>query len=169
MVPAPYIGEIRIYAGTFQPAGWKFCDGQLLSIAEHEVLFNLIGTAYGGDGETTFRVPDLRGRLPIHQGNGFSLSQTGGADEITLTTPQVPVHRHPWLASLSAATAQSPGNLVPAAAQAATYFSAVDNATDLSPLAVSAAGGSQPHTNLQPFVCVNFIIAVAGDVPIQAP
>src|SRR6187399_2808571 len=99
----PYVGEIRMFGGNFPPMGWAFCDGSILSIAENDVLFSLIGTTYGGDGQTTFALPDLRGRIPIHQGNGFILAETGGAEEITLTVSQIPAHTHPWLCSSSAA------------------------------------------------------------------
>src|SRR5512147_2826102 len=94
----PYVGEIRMFAGNFAPAGWMFCEGQLLPISEYETLFNLIGTTYGGDGQATFKLPDLRGRIPIHKGNGFSLAETGGVEEITLTMSQIPAHSHPLLA-----------------------------------------------------------------------
>ena len=111
----PYVGEIRMFAGSFAPAGWMFCEGQLLPIAENETLFQLIGTTYGGDGQSTFALPDLRGRLPIHQGNGFVLAETGGAEEITLTVPQIPAHSHPYLTTANAGTQIDPsGNLLSA-------------------------------------------------------
>src|SRR5581483_1808798 len=106
----PYVGEIRMFAGNFAPAGWMFCDGQLLPISEYETLFNLIGTTYGGDGQETFALPDLRGRLPLHQGNGFILAETGGAEEVTLTASQLPAHNHALLASTSPGTENSPAN-----------------------------------------------------------
>src|SRR5437773_3261124 len=108
----PYVGEIRMFAGNFAPAGWMFCEGQLLPISENETLFNLIGTTYGGYGQSTFALPDLRGRLPIHQGNGFILAETGGVETVTLTVAQIPAHNHPVLASLNAgSTTQPAGNL----------------------------------------------------------
>src|SRR5882724_511131 len=106
----PYVGEIRMFAGNFAPAGWMFCEGQLLPISEYETLFNLIGTTYGGDGQSTFALPDLRGRVPIHQGNGFILAETGGAEQITLTVAQTPTHAHPALATLNPATDTNPQN-----------------------------------------------------------
>src|SRR3954467_11553144 len=106
----PYVGEIRMFAGNFAPAGWMFCEGQLLPISENETLFQLIGTTYGGDGQSTFALPDHRGRLPLHQGNGFVLAETGGAETITLTVSQIPSHSHPLLATSSNATAPSPLN-----------------------------------------------------------
>src|SRR3954464_12237270 len=109
----PYVGEIRMFAGNFAPAGWMFCEGQLLPISENETLFQLIGTTYGGDGQSSFGLPDLRGRIPIHQGNGFILAETGGAEEITLTVQQIAAHSHPFLATNNAATAVNPqGNLL---------------------------------------------------------
>src|SRR5436190_4069402 len=109
----PYVGEIRMFAGNFAPAGWMFCEGQLLPISENETLFNLIGTTYGGDGQTTFALPDLRGRVPLHFGNGFILAQTGGAEEITLTVQQITAHNHPVLASQDpASTANPQGNVL---------------------------------------------------------
>src|SRR5207253_7281805 len=106
----PYVGEIRMFAGNFAPAGWMFCEGQLLPISENETLFQLIGTTYGGDGQSTFALPDLRGRLPLHQGNGFILAETGGAEEITLTVNQISAHSHPLLASSNLGNAISPSN-----------------------------------------------------------
>src|SRR6059058_1223291 len=104
----PYVGEIRMFGGNFAPAGWMFCEGELLPISEYETLFNLIGTTYGGDGQSTFALPDLRGRLPIHFGNGFILAETGGAEEITLTVSQMPAHSHTFLATSDAASTASP-------------------------------------------------------------
>src|SRR5882762_9543323 len=104
----PYVGEIRMFGGSFAPAGWMFCNGQLLPISENETLFQLIGTTYGGDGQSTFGLPDLRGRIPIHQGNGFTLAETGGVEEVTLTVNQIPAHGHPWLGSTATAASQDP-------------------------------------------------------------
>src|ERR1700755_2561731 len=108
----PYVGEIRMFAGNFAPAGWMFCEGQLMPISENETLFNLIGTTYGGDGQSTFAMPDLRGRVPLHQGNGFTLAETGGTEEVTLTIQQIPAHSHPMLASMNTGTGSNPqGNV----------------------------------------------------------
>src|SRR5881296_3322562 len=107
----PYVGEIRIFAGNFAPAGWMFCEGQLLPISENETLFQLIGTTYGGDGQSTFALPDLRGRIPIHQGNAFILAETGGAEEITLTVQQIPSHSHAMLVTQNQANQTDPANL----------------------------------------------------------
>jgi microcystin-dependent protein len=160
----PYVGEIRMFAGNFAPAGWMFCEGQLLPISENETLFQLIGTTYGGDGESTFSLPDLRGRIPLHQGNGFILAETGGAEEITLTVQQVPAHSHPWLASESAATATSPAGNMPAEASKRFYV-LPSTVAPMAPQAMSPTGGSQPHTNFQPYLCVNFIISLFGIFP----
>src|SRR3954463_10208723 len=127
----PYVGEIRMFGGNFAPAGWMFCEGQLLPISENETLFQLIGTTYGGDGQSTFALPDLRGRIPIHQGNGFILAETGGAEGIPLTVNQIPAHSHPWLCSSASAGNKSPGGQVPAVAQGDVYttsFSATNMA-----------------------------------------
>lgn len=163
----PYVGEIRMFGGNFAPAGWMFCDGQLLPISEFETLFQLIGTTYGGDGQSTFAVPDLRGRLPVHQGSGFTLAQTGGVEEVTLTSSQIPAHAHPALASTSNASSNDPtGNLGGAITVAAVFAYGTDNPlTPLSPSAVGSTGGSQPHSNLQPFLCVSFIISLFGIFP----
>jgi microcystin-dependent protein len=161
----PYVGEIRMFAGNFAPAGWMFCEGQLLPISENETLFQLIGTTYGGDGESTFALPDLRGRLPIHQGNGFILAETGGAEEITLTVQQIPAHSHPALASTNASTAPTPANnLMGKSTQIDAFINAVPS-TALSPSSISSVGGSQPHTNFQPYLCVDFIISLFGIFP----
>ena len=163
----PYVGEIRMFAGNFAPAGWMFCEGQLLPISENETLFQLIGTTYGGDGESTFALPDLRGRLPLHQGNGFILAETGGAEEITLTVQQIPAHSHALLGSTANASATSPaGNVGGRNTVAAVFQYGNDNpAQPISPLAVGIVGGSQPHTNFQPYLCINFIISLFGIFP----
>lgn len=160
----PYVGEIRMFAGNFPPAGWAFCDGTLLPISENETLFQLVGTTYGGDGESTFALPDLRGRIPIHQGNGVTLAETGGTEEITLTTAQIPAHSHPLLASSQAASGSNPTGNVLAQALSQIYIADVP-ATSLRADAVGPAGASQPHTNLQPFLCVSFIISLFGLFP----
>lgn len=161
----PYVGEIRMFAGNFAPAGWMFCEGQLLPISENETLFQLIGTTYGGDGESTFALPDLRGRIPIHQGNGFILAETGGAEEITLTVSQIAAHSHPLLASTNIANQSSPLNNLPAQSSLADLYIEDTPNVNLAPQAVSSTGGSQPHTNFQPYLCVDFIISLFGIFP----
>jgi microcystin-dependent protein len=161
----PYVGEIRMFAGNFAPAGWMFCEGQLLPISENEVLFQLIGTTYGGDGQSTFALPDLRGRVPIHQGNGFILAETGGVEQVTLTSQQIPAHNHALLASLDNAGASAVQNNVTGQVGATQIYREVAPAANMSALAIGATGGSQPHTNFQPYLCVNFIISLFGIFP----
>lgn len=163
----PYVGEIRMFAGNFAPAGWMFCEGQLLPISENETLFQLIGTTYGGDGESTFALPDLRGRIPVHMGSGFILAETGGAEEITLTVNQIPAHSHPLLANSGLGSQPSPATNVVAQSRVANVdFYIEDTPTvNMSAAAISSVGGSQPHTNFQPYLCVNFIISLFGIFP----
>ena len=161
----PYVGEIRMFAGNFAPAGWMFCEGQLLPIEENETLFQLLGTIYGGDGQITFALPDLRGRIPVHQGNGFILAETGGAEEITLTVSQIPAHNHPLLATANAAQQSSPGGQLPARVSGSDLYSGDYNPVNMAPQMVSPVGGSQPHTNFQPYLCVDFIISLFGIFP----
>jgi len=162
----PYVGEIRMFAGNFAPAGWMFCEGQLLPISENETLFQLIGTTYGGDGQSTFALPDLRGRIPLHQGNSFILAETGGAEEITLTVQQIPAHSHPFLASLANGGSANAQNNVIARAVGGTFFYISDPAgSNTNPASIGPVGGSQPHTNFQPYLCVDFIISLFGIFP----
>lgn len=161
----PYVGEIRMFAGNFAPAGWMFCEGQLLPISENETLFQLIGTTYGGDGESTFALPDLRGRLPMHFGNSFILAETGGAEEITLTVSQIPAHSHALLATANAGDQANPANNVVAQNTAVQlYIEDVPN-VNAGTQAIGSVGGSQPHTNFQPYLCVDFIISLFGIFP----
>jgi len=162
----PYVGEIRMFAGNFAPAGWMFCEGQLLPISEYETLFNLIGTTYGGDGQSTFALPDLRGRLPLHQGNGFILAETGGAEEITLTVSQIPAHSHPMLAAAIVPNNSNPGGGFTAQPTASIYNNGT-SPVNMSAAAIGSTGGSQPHTNFQPYLCVDFIISLFGIFPSQ--
>lgn len=165
----PYLGEIRMFAGNFAPVNWAFCDGSLLSIANNSALFALIGTTYGGDGQSTFALPDLRSRCPVHQGNGFVIGQSGGVEAVTLALNQLPVHSHAALASSTG------GNVNPDNAPAGNYWSgwtggAYSTQTPNTPMnsaALSSAGGSQAHDNMVPFLTVNFIIALAGIFPSQ--
>ena len=163
----PYVGEIRMFAGNFAPAGWMFCEGQLLPISEYETLFNLIGTTYGGDGQSTFALPDVRGRVPIHFGNGFTLAETGGAETITLTVSQIPAHSHPFLASgNNATTTNAAGNVAATTPNYTPYIAAAAN-TAMNAQSVGSVGGSQPHDNFQPYLCVDFIISLFGIFPSQ--
>jgi len=162
----PYVGEIRMFAGNFAPAGWMFCEGQLLPISEYETLFNLIGTTYGGDGQSTFALPDLRGRIPLHQGNGFTLAETGGAEEITLTVSQIPAHSHPFLASTNnGGSANAQANVLARAVGGTFFYISDPPNNNMNAGSISSVGGSQPHTNFQPYLCVNFIISLFGIFP----
>ncbi|HYM59679.1 MAG TPA: tail fiber protein [Thermoanaerobaculia bacterium] len=163
----PYVGEIRMFAGNFAPAGWMFCEGQLLPISEYETLFNLIGTTYGGDGQSTFALPDLRGRIPLHFGNGFTLAETGGVETVTLTVSQIPAHSHAALGANAAAAGVDPTNNVPGTTSTNVQPYGSDLPSAISPSAVSSVGGSQPHNNFQPYLCVDFIISLFGIFPSQ--
>jgi microcystin-dependent protein len=155
-----------MFAGNFAPAGWMFCEGQLLPISEYETLFNLIGTTYGGDGQSTFALPDLRGRIPLHFGNGFTLAETGGVETVTLTVSQIPAHTHPMLASNDIPTQQTPGTNLTGQAANKIYRAGTANIV-MNPNAVAQTGGSQPHNNFQPYLCVDFIISLFGIFPSQ--
>jgi microcystin-dependent protein len=169
---SPFVGEIRMFGGSFAPAGWAFCDGSLIPISENDTLFNLIGTTYGGDGENTFALPDLRGRIPIHQGQGpgisnYLIGERAGVEDVTLTTQQIPLHNHSLLASTAAATSASPsGNILATSPTIASYVIDVAG-PQLAAGAVVGAGGSQPHVNLMPFQCISFIISLFGIFPTQ--
>jgi microcystin-dependent protein len=163
----PYVGEIRMFAGNFAPAGWEFCQGQLLPISEYETLFQLIGTTYGGDGESTFALPDLRGRIPIHQGNGFTLAETGGTEQVTLTVNQIAAHTHPLVAISDQGNQNSPaGNLSAQSLNVVPYINDAPGAS-FNAGAISSTGGSQPHSNFQPYLCVDFILSLFGLFPSQ--
>ena len=161
----PYVGEIRMFAGNFAPAGWMFCEGQLLPISENETLFQLIGTTYGGDGESTFALPDLRGRIPIHQGNGFILAETGGAEEVTLTVNQIPIHTHPLLATSGIGNSPNSQDAVLAESSVASLYQAAAPSSPMAAQSIGSTGGSQPHTNFQPYLCIDFIISLFGIFP----
>ncbi len=163
----PYVGEIRMFAGNFAPAGWMFCEGQLLPISEFETLFNLIGTTYGGDGQSTFALPDLRGRLPVHMGSGFVIGQAGGEETVTLATSQIPAHSHVPQANTGMGSQASPAGNVWANSTNLPYSTSAPSAT-MDPAAVGLAGGSQPHDNMVPYLCINFIISLFGIYPAQS-
>ena len=157
------LGEIRNFAGNFAPVGWEFCDGQVVDIADFPDLYTQIGTTYGGDGITTFALPDLRGRAPIHEGNGFIRGEVGGVESVTLTAQQIPGHTHPYTAALNPASISSPSGTLNAESSATNMYVADAPSASLAPSAVTPVGGSQPHDNMQPFLTTSFIIAtVAG-------
>lgn len=161
----PFVGEIRMFGGNFAPVGWLFCDGSLLPIAEFETLFNLIGTTYGGDGQSTFALPDLRGRVPLHQGNSHQLGELAGSETVTLTVQQIPSHRHQLGAAASpASVAAGPSGVLASSASTQFYGSAANN-TPMAAQAVGQQGGSQPHENMAPYLGVSFIIALFGIYP----
>ncbi len=163
----PYVGEIRMFAGNFAPAGWLFCDGQQLPISENETLFQLIGTTYGGDGQETFALPNLQSRVPMHQNSntGFPIGQAAGTESVTLTTQQIPVHTHAMIATANIGTANTvAGNIVAQATGVKMYTAAAPN-TPLAATTVTPDGGSQPHENCQPFLVISFIISLFGRFP----
>lgn len=176
----PFLGQLAIFAGNFAPVGWAFCNGQTLSIAENTALFSLIGTFYGGDGVTTFNLPDLRSRVPVHQGQGPGLSsyvigQTAGSETVTLLTQQLPSHTHTFSAAAAADTNTPAGTLLASeggtgASQVSIYApfdTTAANMTTLLPAGITSAGGSQPHENRQPYLAINYIIALEGIFPTQ--
>jgi microcystin-dependent protein len=158
-----------MFGGNFAPAGWAFCNGQLLPISEFEVLFQLIGTTYGGDGQSTFALPDLRGRVPVHQGSNFPLGQLAGAETVTLTQNQVPVHSHAFTGSTNPGAQTNPaGNAVAKIVGGSAYTEGAASAALASASITPTPGGNQPHTNMQPFLCISFIISLFGIFPSQS-
>lgn len=168
---SPYIGEIRMFGGNFAPVGWAFCNGAQIPISENDTLFNLIGTTYGGDGQNTFALPDLRGRLPMHMGTGAGLNphtigEQGGVETVTLTTNQIPVHSHAPLSVSGSGNQSIPQNGVWAGVATSIYTSNPPNTAFNASLG-GATGGSQPHENLEPFLAISFIISLFGIYPSQ--
>jgi microcystin-dependent protein len=163
----PYVGEIRMFAGNFAPAGWMFCEGQLLPISENETLFQLIGTTYGGDGQSTFGLADLRGRIPIHNGNGFNLADNGGAESITLSTQQMAIHNHAFFGAAVQGNQTSAQGALPANSVTITPYLNNPPDTAFNGGAIGPAGGNQPHENFQPYLCIDFIISLFGIFPSQ--
>ena len=164
----PFVGEIRMFAGNFAPRGWAFCDGQLLAVSSNDALFSLLGTIYGGDGRTTFGLPDMRGRIPLHAGSGPGLSprtlgSKAGTEMTTVTVAQLPSHSHTAQGTSAAASTSNPNGTLPAVATANTYFAG--NGVDMNSQAIGNTGGGGAHANLQPALAVNFIIALFGIFP----
>jgi microcystin-dependent protein len=166
-VSNPFIGEIRLFGGNFAPAGWMFCAGQSVPISEYDNLFNLIGTTYGGDGQQTFNLPDLRGRIPIHRGQNFAIGQLGGEESVTLQQPQLPNHAHQGLATTDVGIATVPNGQVLAAPPVATVSAYGTDAplTKLFPESISPMGGNEPHENIQPYQVLSYIISLFGIFP----
>jgi microcystin-dependent protein len=166
----PFIGEIRMFAGNFAPRHWAFCSGQLMSIAQNQALFSLLGTTYGGNGTQTFGLPDLRGRAPVHQGTGPGLSprvigEPGGTEAVTLISGQMPTHAHQARATAADGTQDSPAGAVWASWSDTPYTAGPGNAVPMNPAAVNLSGGSAPHENRSPYLALSFIIALAGIFP----
>lgn len=168
----PFIGEIRMFGGNFAPAGWAFCDGQLMAISENDALFTLIGTTYGGDGQETFGIPNLQSRVPIHAGTAasgttYTLGEMAGTETVTLTVQQLPIHSHAMLGSTNTASIQTPAaNVVGKSTQIDLFINAQPGDA-LNASAITPVGGSQPHDNVQPFLCINFILSLFGVFPSQ--
>lgn len=166
----PFVGEIRMFAGNFAPAGWAFCNGQQVPISENEALFQLIGTTYGGDGEENFNLPNLQSRIPIHQGQGNGLTNRTlgemlGVEQVTLTTQQIPVHSHPMLTSTNPGGAINPENQVLAAGTNVQFFRAIAPNVPMAANIIGPVGGSQPHENLMPYLAINYILSLYGIFP----
>ena len=168
----PFVGEIRLFAGSFEPVGWMFCRGQILPISQNDVLFQLIGTTYGGDGQSTFALPDLQGRVPLHQGQGSGLSsytmgETGGVEAVTLTTNQMPVHTHAFVATRSGGTSSNAIGNVLASSPSVTELIADTPSATMPVSSIGATGGSQPHDNMAPTIAISYIISLFGVFPSQ--
>ena len=166
----PFVGEIRLFAFNFAPTGWAMCQGQTLPISQNTALFSLLGTTYGGNGTTTFQLPDLQGRVPLSMGNGAGLSsyemgQAGGAENVTLTEAQMPAHSHLLQASDAPATANKPAGKVLGRARDKTFAGAPDGTTTMGPASITSVGGGQPASVLQPFLGLNFCISLFGIYP----
>ena len=169
----PFIGEIRMFAGNFPPSGWVFCQGQLMPISENDALFTLIGTTYGGDGQETFGIPDLQGRAPMHAGQGpgitqnYQLGEKAGVESVTLSTQQIPIHNHAFLINSAIATQTNPTNNFAAAPLTGKAYIAGTPDKFMASQLLSPVGGSQPHENLQPYLCITFILSLFGVFPQQ--
>ena len=168
----PFVGEIRMFGGSFAPAGWAFCSGQSMPISENDTLFTLIGTTYGGDGQETFNLPNLNGRVPMHMGTAksgttYTIGESAGVESVTLTTQQLPIHNHSFLASTSAAGSTDPTNQVIAQTSQIHLFTQDVTNRQMNANSLTPVGGSQPHENMQPYLCITFIISLFGVYPSQ--
>ena len=171
-MPEPFIGEIRMFAGNFAPNGWMFCEGQTLAISENDALFTLIGTTYGGDGQETFNLPNLASRVPIHMGTGpdgtnYQIGEAAGVESVTLTTQQMPNHTHPFTASTAVGTVNSPAGALTSQSVSVKMYLADQPGSAANANSITPVGGSQPHENCQPFLCINFILSLFGVFPTQ--
>lgn len=169
---SPYIGEIRMFAGSFAPAGWAMCDGQLMPISQNDTLFTLIGTMYGGDGQETFALPDLQGRSPIHAGTGsdginYQQAEKGGVESVTLSTQQIPIHSHALLGTLEPATKVEPTGTLLGTSGVVNYARETAPNNNMNAGSLSSVGGNQPHENMMPFLVVTFILSLFGIFPTQ--
>jgi microcystin-dependent protein len=170
---SPYVGEIRMFGGSFAPAGWAMCSGQLMPISQNDTLFNLIGTTYGGDGQETFGIPDVQGRLPIHQGTNpqtgttYQIGEMAGVEQVTLSTQQIPQHTHALVASTSSGTTGVPTDNVLASNIQVSLYSQFPPTNNMNANAITSVGGSQPHENMMPFLVITFIISLFGIFPTQ--
>jgi microcystin-dependent protein len=169
---SPYIGEIRMFAGNFNPSGWALCNGATMPISQNDTLFNLIGTTYGGDGQETFDLPDLQGRIPIHMGTGtsgttYTIGEKAGVETVTLSTQQIPNHTHPLLASTVNATTGNPNNQVLASSGQVKVWSLFPPTAAMNANSITPQGGSQPHENMMPYLVINYIISLFGIFPQQ--
>jgi len=169
----PFVGEIRMFGGSFAPAGWAFCQGQLLAISQNDTLFQLIGTTYGGDGESTFALPDLQGRAPMHQGQGpgitqaYTIGEKNGVENVTLTTNSIPIHNHAVVASGDGANQITGSNAILATPVSLNIYFAAPPDASLNAASVVPVGGSQPHENMQPYLAISFILSLFGIFPHQ--
>jgi len=163
----PYVGEIRMFGGNFPPNGWMFCEGQTLPISENETLFQLIGTTYGGDGQETFNLPDLQGRVPVHFGTTIQQAEKLGVEQVTLTTQQIPTHSHPFTGAATAGNEANPQNNLIANSSIVEALVNIGPDANMNGQMIGTVGGSQPHDNLQPYLCIDFIISLFGIFPSQ--
>jgi microcystin-dependent protein len=170
----PYVGEIRLFAGNFAPVGWAFCSGQTIPISENDILFNLIGTTYGGDGQSTFQLPNLQSRFPLHMGTGsdgitYQIGEMAGVEQVTVTTQQLPTHNHVPNASNSGGSDSPTGNVWGTTATGKCYIAPGSPAAPqtMNVATIGISGGSQPHENMMPFLCINYIISLFGVFPNQ--
>jgi len=170
----PYIGENRMFGGSFAPAGWSFCEGQLMPISQNDALFTLIGTTYGGDGQETFGIPNLSGRVPMHSGQGpgitqnYQLGENAGVESVTLTTQQIPIHTHAVVGTNAIGSEANAANNFLASSSSINVYGVYNPTNAFANTAITPVGGSQPHENMMQYLCVSFIISLFGIYPSQS-